>query len=108
MPNHTGYPVNYVIRLRGDVVVQSVCYRAPAAGLSPASKVRINFWPHTLYRSDGAEKVINLVLYWARGHRAALQYLATSLTNPSVKQCGCIASGCSRSSTSRTASNASD
>ncbi len=23
MPNHTGYPVDYVIRLRGDVVVQA-------------------------------------------------------------------------------------
>ena len=27
MPNHTGYPVDYVIRLKGDVVVQSTDYR---------------------------------------------------------------------------------
>ncbi len=43
-------------------------------------KDRILFWPQTLYRSDGAV-VINLVLYWARGHREPW-YLATSLTNP--------------------------
>ncbi len=27
MPNHTGYTVDYVIRLKGDVVVQSIDYR---------------------------------------------------------------------------------
>ena len=43
-------------------------------------KGRINFWPQTLYRSDGAA-VINLVLYWARGHREPW-YLATSLSDP--------------------------
>ena len=79
MPNHTGYPVNYVIRLRGDVVVQSACYRGRLRDY-PLRKGRINFWPHTLYRSDGAA-VINLVLYWARGHREPW-YLATSLTDP--------------------------
>ena len=43
-------------------------------------KGRILFWPRTLYRSDGAA-VINLVLYWARGHHEPW-YLATSLTDP--------------------------
>ena len=42
-------------------------------------KGRINFWPHTLYRSDG-EVVINLVLYGPRGHREP-GYLATSLVD---------------------------
>ena len=46
----------------------------------PLRKGRIQFWPQTLYRSDGAV-VINLVLYWARGHREPW-YLATSLTDP--------------------------
>ena len=80
MPNHTGHPVDYVIRLRGGVVVQSADYRGRLRDY-PLRKGRILFWPQTLYRSDGAV-VINLVLYWARGHREPW-YLATSLTNPS-------------------------
>ena len=79
MPNHTGYPVDYVIRLRGDVVVQRADFRGRLRDC-PLRKGRILFWPQTLYRSDGAV-VINLVLYWARGHREPW-YLATSLTNP--------------------------
>ena len=82
--SHTGYPVDYVIRLEGDVVVQSTDY--PSSGFRgrlrdyPLRKGRILFWPQTLYRPDGAA-VINLGLYWARGHREPW-YLATSLTNP--------------------------
>ena len=79
MPNHTGYPVDYVIRLRGDVVVQSTDYRGRLRDY-PLRKGRINFWPQTLYRSDGVA-VINLIRYWARGHREPW-YLATSLTDP--------------------------
>jgi len=79
MPNHTGYPVDYVVRLKGDVVVQRADYRGRLRDY-PLRKGRINFWPQTLYRSDGAV-VINLVLYWARGHREPW-YLATSLTDP--------------------------
>ena len=79
MPNHTGYPVDYVVRLKGDVVIQSDDYRGRLRDY-PLRKGRINFWPQTLYRSDGAV-VINLVLYWARGHREPW-YLATSLTDP--------------------------
>ena len=79
MPNHTGYPVDYVIRLKGDVVVQSADYRGRLRDYS-LRKGRILFWPQTLYRSDGAV-VINLILYWARGHREPW-YLATSLTDP--------------------------
>ena len=79
MPDHTGYPVDYVVRLRGDVVVQSADYRGRLRDY-PLRKGRINFWPQTRYRSDGAV-VINLVLYWARGHREPW-YLATSLTDP--------------------------
>ena len=79
MPRHTGYPVDYVIRLRGDVVVQNSGYRGRLRDY-PLRKGRINFWLQTLYRSDGAV-VINLVLYWARGHREPW-YLATSLTDP--------------------------
>ena len=79
MPRHTGYPVDYVVRLKGDVVVQSADYRGRLRDYR-LPKGRIRFWPQTLYRSDGAA-VINLVLYWARGHREPW-YLATSLTNP--------------------------
>ena len=79
MPQHTRYPVDYVIRLRGDVVVQGAGYRGRLRDY-PLHKGRIQFWPQTLYRSDGAV-VINLVLYWARGHRECW-YLATSLTDP--------------------------
>ena len=79
MPRHTGCPVGYVIRLRGDVVVQSAeyCGRLRAC---PLRKGRIRFWPQTLYRADGAV-VINLIRYWARGHREPW-YPATSLTDP--------------------------
>ncbi len=79
MPRHTGYPVDYVIRLRGDVVVQGAHYRGRLRDYR-LPKGRILFWPRTLYRSDGAV-VINLVLYWARGHREPW-YLATSLADP--------------------------
>ena len=83
-PRHTGYPVDYVIRLKGDVVVQSADYRSSGYRGRLRDyrlrKGRIVFWPQTLYRSDGAA-VINLVLYWARGHRDPW-YLATSLSNP--------------------------
>ena len=79
MPNRTGYPVDYVIRLKGDVVVQNADYRGRLRDYR-LPKGRILFWPQTLYRSDGAV-VINLVLYWARGHREPW-YLATSLTDP--------------------------
>ena len=79
MPRHTGYPVDYVIRLRGDVVVQSADCRGRLRDY-PLRKDRINLRPQTLYRSDGAE-IINLTLYWARGHREPW-YLATSLADP--------------------------
>ena len=78
MPRHTGYPVDYVIRLRGDVVVQNADFRGRLRDYR-LRKGRILFWPQTLYRSDGAV-VINLVLYWARGHREPW-YLATSLSD---------------------------
>ena len=68
-----------MIRIRGDVVVQSTDYRGRLRDY-PLRKGRILFWPQTLYRSDGAV-VINLVLYWAHGHREPW-YLATSLTDP--------------------------
>ena len=79
MPRHTGYPVDYVIRLWSDVVVQSADYRGRLRDY-PLRKGRILFRPQTFYRSDGAV-VINPILYWARGHREPW-YLATSLTDP--------------------------
>lgn len=60
---HTSYPVDYVIRPKGDVVVQNTDYRGRLRDYT-LRKGRILFWPQTLYRSDGAV-VINLVLYWA-------------------------------------------
>ena len=87
MPNHTGYPVDYMIRLRGDVVVQSAEYRGRLRDYQLCTG-RIRFWPRTCYHSDGAV-VIKLVLYWARGHqesphqvRGRLWYLATSPSDP--------------------------
>ena len=79
MPRHTGYPVDYVIRLKGDAVVQSADYRGRLRDY-PLRKGRIQCWLRTRYRTDGAV-VINLILYWARGHREPW-YLATSLTDP--------------------------
>lgn len=79
MPRHTGYPVDYVIRLKGDVVVHSSHYHGRLRDYQ-LPKGRILFWPQTRYRSDGAA-VINLALYWARGHREPW-YLATSLMDP--------------------------
>ena len=79
MPSHTGYPVDYVIRLKGDVVVRGADYRGRLRDYR-LPKGRILCWPRTLYRSDRAV-VINLVLYWARGHREPW-YLATSLADP--------------------------
>ena len=61
------------------MVVQSTDYRGRLRDY-PLRKGRINFWPQTLYRSDGAV-VINPVLYRARGHRD-LWYLAISLIDP--------------------------
>ncbi len=103
MPRHTGYPADYVIRLKGDVVVQSADYRGRLRDYR-LPKGRILFWPQTLYRSDGAV-VINLVLY----RPAAIE--SPGIWPPHwptlVKRCGCIGNGCSRSSTSRTVNNAS-
>ena len=78
-PRHTGYPVDYVIRLKDDVVVQSADYRGRLRDYT-LGKGRIFFWPQTLYRSDGAA-LINLILYWARGDREPW-YLATFPTDP--------------------------
>ena len=63
MPNHTGYPVDYLIRLKGDVVVRNADYRGRLRDY-PLRKGRINFWPQTRYRSDGAV-VLNLIFYWS-------------------------------------------
>ena len=68
-----------MIRLRGDVVVQTAEYCGRLRD-HPLRKGRIRFRPQTLYRADGPV-VINPILYWAQGHREPW-YLATSLTNP--------------------------
>ncbi len=79
MPRHTGYPVDYAIRPRRDVIVQSVDYRGRLRDY-PLRKGRTLLRPQTRYRSDGA-MIINLILYWAQGHREPW-YLATSLADP--------------------------
>ena len=61
MPNHTDYPVDYVVRLKGDMVVQNSGYRGRLRDY-PLRKGRILFRPQTLYRSDGGA-VSNLILY---------------------------------------------
>ena len=79
LPNHNGCPVDYVIRLKGDMVVQNGDYRGGLRNHT-LGKGCILFWSQAFYRSDSAA-VINLALYWARDRREA-RYQATGLTDP--------------------------
>ena len=79
MPRYTGYPAPYVIRLKGNAIIQTEGFRG-RLGNYPLPKGRIQFLPRVHYRSDGAV-VTNLVLYWGRKHQEPW-YLATSLSDP--------------------------
>ena len=81
MPQHTGYPVQYVLRLKGNAYIHTDHYQGSLRKY-PLPKGRIIFLPRTHYRSDKAVTT-NLVLYWARGHQEPW-YLATSLDDPQL------------------------
>lgn len=81
LPTLTGCPVDYIIRLRGDVIVRTDDFRGRLRDY-PLRKNRIVFAPAAGYRQDGAVTT-NLVLFWGRGHAQAW-YLATSLSDPKL------------------------
>ncbi len=78
LPSFSGYPVDYVIRLKKDVIVQSEEFRCRLRDY-PLRKRRIVFVPGVKYRQDGAVTT-NLVLFWGSGHKNPW-YLATSLSD---------------------------
>ena len=75
MPRHTGRTVDYVVRLKGNVHIQTADGYQGLLRNYPLRPNRYVFLPGAQYRSDGAVTV-NLVLYWGRGHREPW-YLAT-------------------------------
>ena len=82
LPRHTGQAVDYVVRLKSNVHIQTA---DGYQGLLPKYPLRPNryvFLPGVSYRSDGVVTV-NLALYWGRGHREPW-YLATSLQDAKV------------------------
>ena len=82
MPRHTGRTVDYVVRLKGNVHIQTADGYQGLLRKYPLPSGRYVFLPGVRYRSDGAVTV-NLVLYWGRGHREPW-YLATSLPDAKV------------------------
>ena len=82
MPRHTGRMVDYAIRLKGNVHIQTADGYQGLLRNYPLRPNRYVFLPGVRYRSDGAVTV-NLVLYWGRGHREPW-YLATSLPDAKV------------------------
>ena len=71
MPRHTGRMVDYVVRLKGNVRIQTPDGYQGLLRNYPLRPNRYVFLPGAQYRSDGAVAV-NLVLCWGRGHREAL------------------------------------
>ena len=82
MPRHTGRTVDYVVRLKGNVHIQTADGYQGLLRKYPLRPNRYMFLPGVRYRSDGAVTV-NLALYWGRGHREPW-YLATSLPDAKV------------------------
>ena len=82
MPRHTGRTVDYVVRLKGNVHIQTADGYQGLLRKYPLRPNRYVFLPRVRYRSDGVVTV-NLVLYWGRGHREPW-YLATSLPDAKV------------------------
>ena len=79
---HTGRTVDYAVRLKGNVHIQTADGYQGLLRKYPLRPNRYVFLPGAQYRSDGAATV-NLVLYWGRGHREPW-YLATSLPDAKV------------------------
>ena len=82
MPRHTGRAVDYVVRLKGNVHIQTADGYQGLLRKYPLPSGRYVFLPGVRYRSDGVVTV-NLALYWGRGHREPW-YLATSLPDAKV------------------------
>ena len=82
MPRHTGRTVDYVVRLKGNVHIQTADGYQGLLRNYPLRPNRYVFLPGVRYRSDGVVTV-NLALYWGRGHREPW-YLATSLPDAKV------------------------
>ena len=82
MPRHTGRTVDYAVRLKGNVHIQTADGYQGLLRKYPLRPNRYVFLPGVRYRSDGVVTV-NLALYWGRGHREPW-YLATSLPDAKV------------------------
>ena len=81
LPTLTRCPVDYVIRLKGDVIVQTDDFRGRLRDY-PLRKNRIVFVLNARYRQDGVAAT-NLILFWGARHAQAW-YLATSLSDPKL------------------------
>ena len=68
MLRHTGRTVDYVVRLKGNVHIQTADGYQGLLRKYPLPSGRYVFLLGVRYRSDGAATV-NLALYWGRGHR---------------------------------------
>lgn len=79
LPRVSGYAVDYIVRLRGDVIVQTDNFRGRLRDY-PLPKQRSVFIQRVHYRQDQAVRT-NLVLFWGRGHKEPW-FLATSLSDP--------------------------
>lgn len=76
-----GHPVAYIVRLRGDVIVQTDTFRGRLRHYRLRRR-RYVLFTDALYRRDKAVRT-NLVLYWGAGHKEPW-YLATSLSDPKL------------------------
>ncbi len=77
----TGYKVDYVVRLRGDVIIQTDTFRGELRD-HPLRKRRFVFIRAAQYRQDQALST-NMVLFWGSGHMEPW-YPATSLSDPTL------------------------
>ena len=82
MPRHTGRTVDYAVRLKGNVHIQTADGYQGLLRKYPLRPNHYVFLPGSQYRSDGAV-VVNLILYWGRGHQYPW-YLATLLSDAKV------------------------
>ena len=82
MPRHTGRTVDYVVRLKGNVHIQTADGYQGLLRKYLLRPGRYVFLPGAQYRSYGVV-MVNLVLYWSREHQEPW-YLATSLPDAKV------------------------
>ena len=73
MPRHTGRTADYVVRLKGNVHIQTADSYQGLLWNYPLRPGRYVFLPGVRYRSDGVVTV-NLALYWGWGHREPLVF----------------------------------